>query len=221
MIEAILPPFVVSADTFDDVDPGERILFPEEEAVIGKAVDKRRREFVTGRACARRALELLGRPPAPVLPGPRGEPRWPAGVVGSITHCAGYRGAVLGESARTAAVGIDAEPDEPLPRGVLEAVSLPEERAQIARLLAERPQVRWDRLVFCAKEAVYKAWFPLTGRRLGFEDAHVTVDPAGRFSARLLVGGPAVNGRELRGFSGRWLGERGLLLTAIVVPRLD
>ncbi|GGT07037.1 putative 4'-phosphopantetheinyl transferase [Planobispora rosea] len=222
MIETILPPFVVSADTFADVNPAEEMLFPEEEAAITKAVDKRRNEFITARACARRALKLLGRPPAPVPPGVRGEPQWPANVIGSITHCAGYRGAVLGEPEQTATIGIDAEPNQPLPNGVLEAIGLPEERSEVAAMLSDSPEIRWDRLLFCAKEAVYKAWFPLTGRWLNFEDARVTVDPhQDRFSARLLVDGPMVNGRKLRGFSGRWMSENGLILTAIVMPRTD
>jgi 4'-phosphopantetheinyl transferase EntD len=79
--------------------------------------------------------------------------------------------------------------------------------------------VPWDRLLFCAKEAVYKAWFPLAGRWLGFEEAAITFAPdAGTFSARLLVPGPAVGGGPLDGFSGRWLARGGLLLAAIAVP---
>ena len=77
----------------------------------------------------------------------------------------------------------------------------------------------WDRLLFCAKEAVYKAWFPLTGRWLGFEQAEITVEPeAGTFRADLLVPGAAVDGRALDRFTGRWLARDGLLLAAVVVP---
>ncbi len=79
--------------------------------------------------------------------------------------------------------------------------------------------MRWDRLLFSAKESVYKAWFPLAGRWLGFEDAIVAVDRGfGSFSARLLVPGPVLGGRELTGFSGRWLVREGLILTAIAQP---
>jgi 4'-phosphopantetheinyl transferase EntD len=217
MIEIILPPFVVSADAFDDSP--DAALFPEEEAVIGRAVEKRRREFTTARVCARKALKSLGRPPAPILPGARGEPQWPDGIVGSMTHCAGYRGAVLGEHTDVTSIGIDAEPDEPLPYGVLEAIALPEERDEIGELLRDHPGIRWDRLLFSAKESVYKAWFPLTNQWLSFENAHVTVDPLrGTFSARLLVGGPLVHGDRLTGFAGRWLASQGLVLTAIVLP---
>ena len=80
--------------------------------------------------------------------------------------------------------------------------------------------VHLDRLLFSAKEAVYKVWFPLTGRWLGFEQAHITLDPAaGTFTARLLVPGPDVDGRELTAFDGRWLARGGLVLAAISVAR--
>ena len=93
MIGELLPPGVAWAERFDD-DVAEE-LFPEEEAAIARAVPTRRREFATGRWCARRALHDLGLPPAPIIPGERGAPGWPPGVVGTITHCPGYRGAAV------------------------------------------------------------------------------------------------------------------------------
>ena len=85
MIADILPPQVAVTEEFGDL-PDVR-LFPAEEAVIADAVDRRRREFATARACARAALAKLGVPAAPIVPGSRGAPQWPPGVVGSITHC--------------------------------------------------------------------------------------------------------------------------------------
>jgi 4'-phosphopantetheinyl transferase EntD len=83
VLERILPPGVTVVST-----TGERSvdLYPEEEAAVGNAVEKRRREFVTARACAREALAQLGLPAQPIPAGPRGEPVWPQGVVCSITH---------------------------------------------------------------------------------------------------------------------------------------
>jgi 4'-phosphopantetheinyl transferase EntD len=213
VIERILPATAVTADASGD-DDDESGLLPAEAAVVRGAVPKRRREFAAVRRCARRALGTLGCPPAPLLPGLRGAPGWPAGVVGSMTHCAGYRAAAVARAADLLAVGIDAEPHAPLPDGVLEAVAGPAERAGLAGLGAAVPGVCWDRLLFSAKESVYKAWFPLTGRPLGFEDAELTPRPDGTFAARLLVPGPIVAGRELTGFTGRWLTADGLVLTA-------
>src|SRR5690606_5059600 len=133
----------------------------------------------------------------------------------SITHCDGYRAAVVGRAAEVTTIGVDAEPNGALTDDVLESISLPEERAELRRLSARHPQVHWDKMLFCAKESVYKAWFPLTKLWLGFEDALVTFDPiAETFSAHLLVMGPRVAGRPLTKLSGRWLVSRGLIVTA-------
>jgi 4'-phosphopantetheinyl transferase EntD len=222
MIEKILPDAVACAEAFDD--PPDAVLHPQEEAVISRAVEKRRREFRTVRHCARRALRDLGLPPAPVLSGEHREPLWPPGVVGSMTHCAGYRAAAVARSRDLLTVGIDAEPHQPLPPDVLDAIALTEEQVQIAELAAHNA-LHWDRILFCAKETVYKAWFPLTQRWLGFSDAAITINPAtvdsaeGAFSARLLTTGPMVAGQALTGFDGRWLISDSLVITAIAVAR--
>jgi 4'-phosphopantetheinyl transferase EntD len=213
MIDELVPPSVATVETDTDLLDAE--LFPEEEESVGNAVDKRRREFVTGRACARRALERLGIAPAPIASGARGEPLWPPRVVGSITHCRGYRACAVAKTDDIASVGIDAEVHEPLPAGVLEAVASPRERAALHR---NGSGVHMDRLLFSAKEAVYKAWFPLTGRWLDFEDVDLSIDLDARtFRARLLVPGPVVGGSRLTDFRGRWSVEGDVLATAVAV----
>lgn len=193
-------------------------LYPEEAAVVARAVGKRRREFAAVRSCARRAMVRLGVPAQPVLPGERGAPRWPAGLIGSMTHCDGYRAAALARAADLASLGIDAEPHAPLPAGVRDSVALPSERARLARSAAARPGVHWDRLLFSAKESVYKAWFPLARTWLGFEEADIHLGPHGAFRVELLVPGPLVGGRRLRWLDGRWAVRDGLILTAVTVP---
>ena len=215
MIEELLPGAAVWAEAFDDEAPVE-LFAAEREAVGAGAVDKRRREFATARGCAHRALAGLGLEPGPVPAGERGEPVWPAGVVGSITHCRGYRGCAVAREGELATIGVDAEPHEPLPEGLLGDVAGEAERRHLGELAAATPAIHWDRLLFSAKESVYKAWFPLARRWLGFEDAELTIDPGRReFRARLLVPGPELDGAELRGFEGRWLVRDGLVLTAI------
>ncbi|SCL26362.1 4'-phosphopantetheinyl transferase EntD (siderophore biosynthesis) [Micromonospora pallida] len=216
MIERILPPAVAVVESF--TDPADLKLHPDEEPLVANAVEKRRREFTTVRDCARRAMARLDLPPVPVLSGARGAPIWPAGVVGSMTHCDGYRGAALARAADVASVGIDAEPHASLPDGVLDAIALPAEQIRTAALRATESTVCWDRLLFSAKEAVYKAWFPLTGRWLDFSEADIVVDPGGTFAARLLVSGPVLDGREVTTFPGRFLVDDGLILTAITLP---
>ena len=113
MIEEILPAAVASAEMF--TDPPNATLLPQEAAIVERVSDKRRREFTAGRECARIALGKLGVVPVPILIGERGAPQWPPGIVGSITHCDGYRAAAVAHASDVAAIGMDAEPDDPLP----------------------------------------------------------------------------------------------------------
>ncbi|MFG3249471.1 4'-phosphopantetheinyl transferase [Streptomyces sp. NPDC048187] len=225
MIEELLPDTVVSVEAFGHDDAGHLPLYPEEEAVVARAVAKRRREFTVVRSCARRAMEKLGVPPQAVLTGERGAPRWPDGLTGSMTHCDAYCAAALVRLTDLASLGIDAEPDGPLPDGVLGSIALPAEAARLRELDGTRPGIHWGRLLFSAKESVYKAWFPLTGQWLDFAEAdiEISVDPAdarrGTLRAALLVAGPTVGGRRLTHFEGRWSAREGLVTTAITVPR--
>ena len=212
MLGSLLPSSVITVEAFTDDE--DEPCFPGEEDLIATAVAGRRREFVTARRCARQALAGLGFEPAPIRRGPRREPLWPAGVAGSITHCTGFRGAAVARSGDVASLGIDAEPHAPLPSGVIGAVTAPGDVDHLASLTAQDPSVHWGRLLFSAKESVYKAWFPLTRRWLGFEEASLEIDPhAGTFAARIRVDSPwpALHGRYLIG--------NGLVLTAVWIDR--
>ena len=204
LISTLLPACVACEEIIGA--PVAAPLTPEEEATLARAVEKRRREFGLGRQCARAALARLGVPPVSILPGPERQPLWPAGIVGSITHCTGYCAAAVARQSDIAALGIDAELARPLEPGVVERITLPEERAWIA---AQAPEIPWAHLFFSAKESVYKAWFPLTGRWLGFEDVRIEVNPAaGTFTAHLI------SGEEPRLFQGRYRIDEDRVLTA-------
>lgn len=84
MISDIVPAQVCTSESFTDRTVE---LFADEFAAVAKAVPRRQREFVTVRACAGDAIGELGYLPASLPPGERGAPPWPAGLVGSMTHC--------------------------------------------------------------------------------------------------------------------------------------
>jgi 4'-phosphopantetheinyl transferase EntD len=217
MIEKLLPHGVVAVEAFEDV-PGEP-SFPGEESLVVNAVEGRRREFITARRCAREALAKLGYAPVAIHAGDRREPLWPAGLVGSITHTTGYRAAAVAPQSVLASIGIDTERNDRISDGVEEAVTVPGERAMLAALSRASPATHWGRLLFSAKESVYKAWYPLTERRLGFEDARLVIDPAGTFAAKLLVDGARTDGGPpLVELHGRFVVANGFIATAVTVP---
>lgn len=209
MIEVLVPPDVsVSSARRDGVGDTE---YPDELVLVEKSVESRQAEFRTTRHCARRALAELGVPPGPILRGPRGEPRWPPGFVGSMTHCAGFRAAVAGLESRYLAMGIDAEPNAPLPPGVLDLISTTDERRALANR-ADFP-IHLDRLLFSAKESVFKAWYPVNGTELAFGEVTVRFDPNGTFDAELSLEETPFGGS----MAGRWGTDGRILSTAVVV----
>jgi 4'-phosphopantetheinyl transferase EntD len=200
----------------DDRDPG--ILYPEEQEYLARAVPKRRAEFRTTRLCVRDALSGLGVGRPPMIPGAAGSPSWPGGIVGSITHCQGYRAAVVARSAEVCAVGVDAEPAaEGLPPGVLDIVAEEGEIERLQELASRDADIPWDRLLFSAKEAVYKVWFSLSQTWLGFEEADVTLEVSGRFTAVLARTLSLPGGVGVRELSGRWAADSRHLLSAVTV----
>ncbi|MFI6662096.1 4'-phosphopantetheinyl transferase [Streptomyces sp. NPDC050523] len=215
---SLLPPQVVARESFGEwEDDWRRALFPVEARVVDRAMDKRRREFAGVRVQARRALRVLGVPPVPLVPGPRGEPAWPPGIVGAMTHCTGYRAAAVARAeGGVAAVGIDAEPHARLSPEVLEMVAGARERDRLRLLAGSRPEVSWGCLLFSAKETVFKAWYPLARSELGFLEAEVDLWPdgdgrAGGFTAAVARDGP------FAAVSGRWRIARGVVATALAV----
>lgn len=207
-----------------DAPVGEDALLPQERELIEGATAVRIVEFATGRHCARTALATLdpGLAGVPLLRDRRGAPEWPPGVVGSVTHCAGWTGAVVARSRGSrfgrgvAAIGLDAEPIAPLPAGVLEVVASVEEREALARLGAERPGIPWDTVLFSAKEAAYKAWYPLTGTVLDHGAVAVDLSPGGSFMG--LASAHDARGRLLvHRVRGRWrLGPQVVIALGVV-----
>jgi len=214
LLTTLLPTSVAVAEQF-----GAHVgtLSKEEKEVLGEAAPKRQLEFAAGRNCAREALKRLGLPESPILRGKNREPLWPDGVVGSITHCQGYCAAAVAYGNQIPALGIDAEPDEPLPEGVLPLIARKEEIEKLANgwsSSAPHP----DRILFSAKESTYKAWYPLTNRWLDFDAVRIDlVAEHGSFDVTVL-GGCCVGVGSLK-FSGRYMVRNGLILTAVITER--
>lgn len=215
MLGSILPPDVVVAEATGDI--AQTALFPDEAAQIRHAVETRQREFAIGRTLARRALRRLGWPTSPILSGPDREPTWPLGVTGSITHCDGYCAAAVARSEVLTTIGIDAEIHAPLPPDVLRLIGRDEECAWIHNRSPR--DVFWDRLLFSAKESVFKAWFPVARRWLDFRAAEVRFEPeTARFHARFVGERLSVEGRDIEGFGGTYVIHGNHILSAVVLP---
>jgi 4'-phosphopantetheinyl transferase EntD len=170
VIEDLLPPEVATACLAGEGDPS-RLLDEELRAVSG-AVQGRQREFAAGRICARAALGRFGYGDVPLLSGKAGQPLWPDGVTGSITHTKGFAAAAVDASGRFRAIGIDAERTGHIPDDILSEILLPSEARWIDSLSGEERQ-RATTLVFSAKEAFFKCQYAITAQWLDFLDVAV------------------------------------------------
>jgi 4'-phosphopantetheinyl transferase EntD len=216
MIAEILPSIVVASEVRGN--RSDAALFLEEEPAVASASERRRRAFTTGRTCARHALSDMGLRSVGIPSEEDGTPRRPSEVVGSITHCANYCAAVAGWASEVVCVGIDAEPNRALPEKVFRRVVMDHERAWLPDLIGTDSAVSWDRLLFSAKEATFKAWYPLTRMWLEFTEVLITFDLTHQtFDARLPASAAA--GTCLSRFTGRWLASDELVVTAIAVTR--
>lgn len=157
----ILPVSGVTWSTaYFTVGQGEQLVYPTPQGDITidlpaefcGAVDKRKSEFLAGRLCAFLALRSLGISGQVKRSGRA--PIWPAGVCGSISHHEGRAIAVA--SVRHASLGVDYEAilKEEVVRDLEPAILTDSDRS---RFDGSMSKAEYCTLVFCAKEAAYKA----------------------------------------------------------------
>ena len=218
MIGKLFPLDVVTITASSNDLPG--MLYPEEAALVERAVWKRRQEFTVGRLCAREALRQLGIRNFPLLVGKHREPLWPPGVVGSLSHCNGYCGVAVARCGSIIGLGLDVEPAEHVASEIIDLICTPDEK----RWLSSQPDSRhfyWDKLIFSAKESVYKCYFPLTRHQLDFKDLEIQIAPqSGRFWGTLLVVPPA-GLPDVRVFPGRFSFNDTHIFTAVTLTADD
>ncbi len=145
----------------------EDLLLAEEHRAITTRDPRARRASGAARHLARGLLARLGHPHAPVRRERSGQPVWPSGIVGSMAHDDDVAVAAVASHAPIVSLGIDVEPAEPLA----------EEVAALVMTEADEPGAIQGhlgaRILFAAKEAVYKAIFPLDGVVLNYDDIAV------------------------------------------------
>ena len=161
-------------------------LLPEESAVVARAVEKRQREFATGRYLARSIMADFGIRDFPLLNDSDRVPVWPAGFIGSISHCDDLCVvAVARQRHRLKGIGVDVEPDAPLEAELWPLIATAGELDWV-RSQDEMAPGRLVRLIYSAKEAVYKSLFPTCRLPLAFCEVEVDLSLQDRrFTYRL------------------------------------
>ncbi|WP_245331360.1 4'-phosphopantetheinyl transferase family protein [Mesorhizobium sophorae] len=158
-------------------DGDEAHLLPEEARSIPARQPAMRRASGAARWIAHGLLEDVGVNDFAILRAPSGTPVWPGGITGSLAHDDEMAVAAVAPVTDIRSLGIDVEPAQPLPQDLLALVATPADRTDAAD-----PGLA-GRLLFCAKEAVYKAVYPLDREVLGYEDIEVDLN-AGRATTK-------------------------------------
>jgi 4'-phosphopantetheinyl transferase EntD len=193
-------------------------LYDEELAYVARAIPRRRAEFGTARVCARRALAALGVGPCSLVPRPDRSPRWPHGVVGSISHTDGYCAVVVARSSQTSGLGLDVERESPLHVDLVDTVCTPTERRWLAQWGGDQ-RGRMATLVFSAKEAFYKCQHPTTRGFLDFHEVELRIDLDGATFSVVRVHRSGAAWRAVERARGRLLRTAGFIVTAATLSR--
>ena len=158
------------------------------EILDSKPSKKRIREFCAGRIAAKLALAQLDFKMDKFLSRDlSGLTIWPPGFVGSISHSNKYALAAVARSKQYLSLGLD-----------IEFLDRPK-RFDISRKIASATELSWINTsaprehaiirLFSAKEAVYKALFPLGYHQIGFHDVEMNWDTSkSEFKAFLKPG---------------------------------
>jgi 4'-phosphopantetheinyl transferase EntD len=160
-------------------------LIGDEVLAVEQVRPARAREFGAGRAAAREAMALLGHPPRPVLQGEDRAPIWPTGLTGSITHTARDCMAVVTDAPEIRSLGLDMEMATPLESALWPEICTMPEMHWLASL-GPSQRGHFAKLIFSAKEAVYKAQYQISRQLLEFQDVELDMDlTSNRFVATL------------------------------------
>ena len=166
-------------------------------------------------------MRRLGSPnwTAEIATGPAGEPVWPDGITGSITHTRGIACAAVACTSDAAGIGFDLE-------FLVDAARM----ERVSRLILHACETRLRApdldaaalftLAFSAKESLFKCLYPLVRRRFDYRDAAVRrIDAAGhQIEIELLTSLAPGFGRGRR-FVGQFGVEAGLVSTGICIPQ--
>ena len=154
-------------------------LHPAEENYFSQLSSVSRKEhYRSGRICAGEVLSKLGARGQPVLRDPQTrEPLWPEGISGAITHSGNWAAAAAGKTSDVLGIGIDLEDlERQVDSRISRHVCTPEEQKWLQECGEEDFLEQNLKIIFSAKESIFKAFFPYTRTYLHFHDARILME---------------------------------------------
>jgi 4'-phosphopantetheinyl transferase EntD len=193
-------------------------LHPLEAAQIPKASKKRVQEFSAGRHCARRALSQLGILNYPLTINEDRTPRWPAGVVGSISHTEGFAAAVVAPDTICLSVGIDVERIGRIEPELWSQICSEKELSWLAELTKADASLAAS-IIFSAKEAFFKCQYHLTREMLSFNEATVKINRSQDQKGSCWISlNQKIGSRSPQSLGGSWVIDQPYIISGFYIP---
>jgi len=159
-----------------------KILTYQERKIISGAVAKRQQEFATVRWCLRQLFQQLGIEYNSVLKGKDGEPILPHQLCGSVSHTNNAYCAAVAFKEKYKSLGIDIED---INRDISEsAIKFFMNKDELV-LFKKNREIGYEKLVFSAKESVFKLLSPLIKESIHFSDVSIFPKDEGTFIYRI------------------------------------
>ena len=162
-----------------DISLTKEVDLLSEEEKIAESFDspKRKAEFIMGRTVAHLALKKFKLENIPILRNlETREPCWPKSIFGSITHSGNLAAAAAGLTDDILGVGIDLEDlSRKIDLKISRHICVDDELKCLEKLSPEQANLNL-RIIFSAKESIFKCFFPISRKYLHFKDANVKID---------------------------------------------
>ncbi|MFI5157214.1 MAG: 4'-phosphopantetheinyl transferase [Sphingobacteriales bacterium] len=203
------------AQYFTEQVVGTEALSLREYKYIESAIEKRKTEFSTGRFCAKKALENIGLFEKEILVGTNREPLWPEGILGSISHCDNFTGAVVGCTDKIVSIGIDIENIGGIKSNVWDVIYTTSEQQFLTNTPTNKVDL-FSTLIFSFKESLYKFQYPITGIYLDFKDVEITFERS-EFSFNIINKSVDVKSLPFNDINTNWTILNGKVFTCCVL----
>lgn len=211
----ICPPGFIAVEFAGLADSGD--LYPQERDEMTTFGEKRRSEFSAGRLCSKRALAEFGIINFPLQINDDRRPRWPEGIIGSISHTHVYCAALVGRTTDARAIGFDVERTERIGEELWDVLFTSCEQARLRALPLARRAIGAT-IVFSAKEAFYKCHFAFSPTWLDFTDVEINVSPVAPGTVGTIFNiQPRSAGVVRAEYTGRFIVAQGFVATSVIV----
>jgi enterobactin synthetase component D len=173
----------------------------------------RQQEFIAGRICAFEAAKLLSIDLHSLPSGPKREPLWPANLVGSISHTKKLAVAWVDLKTESKSLGIDVE-NLISEEKYLELANQVASVDEIQLLESQESPPLSFTLLFSAKEALFKALYPLCHHYIDFKEVEWLGVDGENWEIRLASNRAEIKSLN-RVYRGQWQKGQDLVMTSI------